>query len=177
MLSKRAKQAATNPSEGKSHALVAATRVQRDLDSLSGITAKVDMPDPKNLLNLLVSYSPPDGVWAGGSFNFGIRISEEYPHEAPKVVYLGPYRMFHPNIEGDENKSEWGVCLNILRADWKPVLGLRDIIFGIEMLFFEPNIDDPLPGVAKQAAQVLKDNKEKFKRTTQSWMRGAYNSY
>lgn len=174
MISKLAKKAAENPQDAKKKTAVASIRIQRDLDNLAGITAKVTVPDPENLLHVFVSYSPPDGVWYGGTFDFSVRFTEEYPHVPPKVYYLGPFRMWHPNIEGDDGKSEWGVCMNILRADWAPVLGLRDVVFGVEMLFFEPNIDDPLPGVAKEAAQQKKTNEQAFIRKTQSWMRGKY---
>lgn len=177
MISKLAKKAAENPQQQdtrKNGAAVASIRIQRDLDNLCGLTAKVTVPDPNHLLNLEVTYSPPDGVWRGGSFHFAIRFPETYPIEPPKVVYVGPHRMWHPNIEGEADKQEWGVCISILRADWTAVLGLRDVIFGIEMLFFEPNIDDPLPGVAKEAAQHMKNSEQQFIRKTQSWMKGSY---
>ena len=36
------------------------------------------------------------------------------------------------------------VCLNILREDWKPVLDINAVIYGMIYLFYEPNPDDPL---------------------------------
>lgn len=36
------------------------------------------------------------------------------------------------------------MCLNILRHDWKPVLTLGHVLFGLMTLFLEPNPDDPL---------------------------------
>lgn len=174
MISKLAKKAAEAPQDAAKKAAVAPIRIQRDLDNLDGITAKVRVPDPNNLMLVDVTYSPPDGIWVGGTFHFSVRFSDEYPHVPPKVFYLGPHRMWHPNIEGEAEKQEWGVCISILRADWTPVLGLRDVVFGIEMLFFEPNIDDPLPGVAKEAAQHKKNNEQQFIRKTQSWMQGRY---
>lgn len=56
-----------------------------------------------------------------------------YPQPPP------PRQVFHPNID-----EEGKVCLNILRADWKPVLTMKAVIFGLELLFIEPNPDDPL---------------------------------
>ena len=38
--------------------------------------------------------------------------------------------MFHPNIDLEGN-----VCLNILREDWKPVLSINSIIYGLQFLF------------------------------------------
>ena len=48
-------------------------------------------------------------------------------------------QLFHPNIDFDGN-----VCLNILRAEWKPVLDLTAVVAGLIILFTEPNTDDPL---------------------------------
>lgn len=38
--------------------------------------------------------------------------------------------MYHPNIDLEGN-----VCLNILREDWKPVLTVTSIIYGLNFLF------------------------------------------
>ena len=160
--------------------VTASVRVERDLGNLDGTSAKVEVPDPKNLQILHVTVKPPDGVWRGGTFHFKLLFPDQYPHEAPKAYYLGPTRLWHPNIEGDattrdgQPKTEWGVCLNILRKDWRPVLGTRDIVFGLEMMFFEPNVDDPLPGTARLAAQQLHDKPRDFERKAVQWMKGNY---
>ena len=87
------------------------------------------------------------------------------PHPAPPPVLprpslpasdLGPPRpvrraqVYHPNIDLEGN-----VCLNILREDWKPVLSINSIIYGLQYLFLDPNYDDPLN---KEAADLLKEN-------------------
>lgn len=38
--------------------------------------------------------------------------------------------MYHPNIDLEGN-----VCLNILREDWKPVLTVNSIVYGLQYLF------------------------------------------
>ena len=38
--------------------------------------------------------------------------------------------MYHPNIDLEGN-----VCLNILREDWKPVLSINSVIYGLQFLF------------------------------------------
>lgn len=38
-------------------------------------------------------------------------------------------QVYHPNIDLDGN-----VCLNILREDWKPVLSINSIIYGLQYL-------------------------------------------
>jgi ubiquitin-conjugating enzyme E2 M len=39
-------------------------------------------------------------------------------------------QVYHPNIDLEGN-----VCLNILREDWKPVLNINTIIYGLFHLF------------------------------------------
>ena len=48
-------------------------------------------------------------------------------------------KIYHPNIDLEGN-----VCLNILREDWKPVLTINSVVYGLQYLFLEPNPDDPL---------------------------------
>jgi ubiquitin-protein ligase len=50
-----------------------------------------------------------------------------------------PTQVYHPNID-----LEGHVCLNILRDEWKPVLDINTVIYGIIYLFYEPNPNDPL---------------------------------
>ena len=51
-----------------------------------------------------------------------------YPHEPPKVKCTT--KVYHPNIDLEGN-----VCLNILREDWKPVLSISSIVYGLQFLF------------------------------------------
>ena len=43
-------------------------------------------------------------------------------------------QVFHPNIDLDGN-----ICLNILREDWKPVLSINSVIYGLQFLFLVRN--------------------------------------
>lgn len=92
--------------------------------------------------------------------------------------------VYHPNIDLEGN-----VCLNILREDWKPVLTINSVIYGLQYLFLvnfylsnnmlnvskkklcqqEPNPEDPLN---KEAADVLQNNKRLFDINVQKAMRG-----
>lgn len=96
----------------------------------------------------------------GGIFTFSFQISPIYPHEAPKVkcktkvnkslrfsvtlttflltveclevviINVNTLQIYHPNIDLEGN-----VCLNILREDWKPVLNINTVIYGLYHLF------------------------------------------
>jgi len=67
-------------------------------------------------------------IYRGGRFLFSFNIPRDYPHEAPKVKC--ETKVFHPNIDLDGN-----ICLNILREDWKPVLSINSVIYGLNFLF------------------------------------------
>lgn len=55
-------------------------------------------------------------------------------------------KLYHPNIDLEGN-----VCLNILREEWKPVLNISSVIYGLLHLMEAPNPNDPLN---KEAAKV-----------------------
>jgi ubiquitin-conjugating enzyme E2 M len=59
--------------------------------------------------------------------------------------------------------------LNILREDWKPVLTINAIVYGLQYLFLEPNPEDPLN---KEAAEVLQSNRKVFEMNVKRAMSG-----
>lgn len=61
------------------------------------------------------------------------------------------------------------VCLNILRADWKPILDINAVIYGLIYLFYEPNPDDPLN---REAADLYRNDSRQFERLVQQTLRG-----
>lgn len=61
------------------------------------------------------------------------------------------------------------VCLNILRADWKPVLGINAVILGLIFLFIEPNPNDPLN---KEAAELMRNNEPAFRDKVKKSLKG-----
>lgn len=103
----------------------------------AGKVASVEWPDKRSRMHFLVTVTPDSGLWKSASFQFDVNVPKAYPHEPPKVRCTTP--IYHPNIDW-----EGAVCLNILRKDWKPVLDLNAVVYGLIMLFYEPNANDPL---------------------------------
>lgn len=160
------KKDAERKSGGKKSA--ADLRLNKDLSELDlqATSAQVDVPDPDNLREIILTLRPREGFYQGGIFKFRVSVPAEYPHQPPKVVYdleMNGRRIFHPNID-----EEGRVCLNILRAEWKPVLTVKAVVFGMELLFIEPNPDDPLN---KEAAKMLREDRRRFQQTVTLWMR------
>ncbi|KAI3522021.1 hypothetical protein L1887_11499 [Cichorium endivia] len=141
-------------------------RLHKDISELNlPKTCNISFPNGKDdLMNFEVTIRPDDGYYLGGTFTFTFQISSIYPHEAPKVKCKT--KVYHPNIDLDGN-----VCLNILREDWKPVLNINTIIYGLYHLFTEPNHDDPLN---REAAAVLRDNPKMFESNVRRAMAGGY---
>lgn len=106
--------------------------------------------------------TPDAGYWCGAGYSFEIEFGKDYPISPPKVKCL--VKIYHPNID-----LSGSVCLNILRKEWMPVLTLQDILHGLCSLFFEPNPLDPLN---HEAAQVMRDSSDEFKRNVDQSLRG-----
>eukprot|EP01128_Nolandella_sp_AFSM9_P011605 TRINITY_DN83_c0_g1_i1.p1 TRINITY_DN83_c0_g1~~TRINITY_DN83_c0_g1_i1.p1 ORF type:complete len:232 (-),score=75.22 TRINITY_DN83_c0_g1_i1:256-951(-) len=142
-------------------------RVQSDLaemdpEATPGVT--VTWPDEKNLLKFNVDCVPADGLYEGANFTFSVEVTKDYPYHAPIVVCNT--LVYHPNIDLNGR-----VCLNILRHDWKPVLTLGHVLFGIMTLFLEPNPDDPLN---HEAADLMVKDRSTFENNVKKSLRGAY---
>ena len=129
--------------------------------------AKVNIPDANDLMNFSVTIDlkgpgEKDSLWHKGVYEFQVKVPFNYPHEPPKCTCMT--KIYHPNIDREGN-----VCLNILRADWKPVLGINPVILGLIFLFIEPNPNDPLN---HEAADVLRNNPNEFNRRVGRSLRG-----
>jgi len=146
-------------------ASAAQLRIQKDINELSlPKTCVIDFPDEDDLLNFKLAIAPDEGFYRGGKFIFSFKVGPNYPHEPPKVKC--ETQVYHPNIDLEGN-----VCLNVLREDWKPVLTINSIVYGLQYLFLEPNPEDPLN---KEAADVLQNNRRTFEQNVQKSMRGGY---
>lgn len=96
-----------------------------------------------------MTIKPDSGLWVGAKYTFSFQVPDNYPHTPPKVT-CSP-KIYHPNIN-----YQGAVCLNILREDWKPVLDINAVIYGLIYLFYEPNPDDPLN---REAADLFRNDK------------------
>jgi len=139
-----------------------ATKDVSEMEEIPGVV--VDFPDQNNLMMFNVTVTPSDGLYKSASFKFTVNIPQTYPYDPPKVECNT--LVYHPNIDWEGH-----VCLNILRADWMPVLNLGSVLFGLMTLFLEPNPDDPLN---KEAAQLMIDRPSEFQRNVDQSLKGQY---
>ncbi|XP_078153270.1 NEDD8-conjugating enzyme Ubc12-like isoform X1 [Carex rostrata] len=141
-------------------------RLNKDISELNlPNTTSICFPNGKDeLMNFEISIRPDEGYYFGGMFTFTFQVSPSYPHEPPKVKCKT--KVYHPNIDLEGN-----VCLNILREDWKPVLSINTVIYGLNLLFSQPNDEDPLN---HEAAAVLRENPKLFESNVRRAMSGGY---
>ena len=126
-----------------------------ELTSIHGVAIDLSTGPDASPLNFTITVSPDEGAYRTGKFVFDVRVSATgYPHEPPKVKCAT--KVFHPNIDVEGN-----VCLNILREDWKPVLSISHVAYGLTHLFLDPNPSDPLN---KEAAEMLRASPRQFEQ-------------
>ena len=134
--------------------------LEKDLES----NMKITFPDKNNIMEfeLTIKIDDDESLWSGASYKFTVKIPPNYPHEPPRCTCVT--KIYHPNIDLNGN-----VCLNILRADWKPILGINIVLIGLRMLFLEPNANDPLN---HEAANVMRNDFTLFKNNVKKSLKG-----
>jgi len=151
--------------KGKKKQNAAELRVHKDISEIDPVPGtRLNFPDPNNLMVFELFITPTDGLYKGAEYKFVITIPNTYPYDPPKANCETP--VYHPNIDWEGH-----VCLNILRADWMPVLNLGAVVFGVMTLFLQPNPDDPLN---KEVAQLMIDNRAQFERNVKQALQGGY---
>jgi ubiquitin-conjugating enzyme E2 M len=142
-------------------------RLQRDLEDVYDLRSEgvvLTFPDPTNLQHFIIRITPQFGIWHDSAFDFDFVIPDAWPNKRPEVKILT--RAWHPNLA--EPASGGGVCLNILKKNYTPVIQISQFIQGLQFLFQEPNPNDPLN---IEAAQQYRQNYSAFKVKTGEYQR------
>jgi ubiquitin-conjugating enzyme E2 M len=138
-------------------------RLTKDITEMEPVPGtRLEFPDPDNLMEFNVYIKPLDGLYKDAEFKFTVTCPKTYPYDPPKAVCNT--LIYHPNID-----FQGAVCLNILRADWRPVLTLGHVVYGLMLLFVEPNPDDPLN---HDVAKLMIDNRASFEANVRTSLRG-----
>jgi ubiquitin-conjugating enzyme E2 S len=123
---------------------------------------------------------PVDTPYEGGVFRVRLKLSNDFPAAPPKgasvekvvtVTFaefdglLAPgvfvTKIFHPNVS-----AAGEICVNTLKRDWSPALGIKHILLSIKCLLIEPNPDSALND---EAGKMLNDRYEDFRHRAASW--------
>lgn len=97
---------------------------------------------------------PAGTPYEKGIFRMKLILSRDFPHSPPKGYFLT--KIFHPNIAIDGE-----ICVNALKRDWNPSLGLRHVLIVVRCLLIEPF---PESALNAQAGKMLLDNYEEYAR-------------
>lgn len=153
------KKEAAAVAAGKPKQSAGELRLNKDLTELSlPGNININFPEGKEKpMHFEITIRPDEGFYRNGKFLFDFQISTGYPYDAPKVKCKT--KVYHPNIDLEGN-----ICLNILREDWKPVLSISSVVYGLQFLFLDPNPEDPLN---KEAAVKFQENQRNFESTVQ----------
>ncbi|KAG5495254.1 hypothetical protein JKF63_02309 [Porcisia hertigi] len=102
-----------------------------------------------------VDLDGPEGTpFAAGRFHVILMFDEQYPEVPPKGFFRT--KIFHPNV------SERGeICVNALKRDWTPTLGLRHILAVIRCLLIEPN---PESALNEEAGRLILEDYATYER-------------
>lgn len=98
---------------------------------------------------------PVDTPFYGGTFMVKLALPLDFPRSAPKGFFLT--KIFHPNIRQPSGE----ICVNTLKKDWSPSLGLRHVLMVIRCLLIEPF---PESALNEEAAKLLLEDYEEYFR-------------
>merc|ERR1711915_124650 len=88
---------------------------------------------------------PEDTPFSGGVFRVKLVLGKDFPATPPKGFFLT--RIFHPNVAANGE-----ICVNSLKKDWSPSLGIKHIFMVIRCLLIQPN---PESALNEEAGQLL----------------------
>ncbi|BFZ17682.1 hypothetical protein BsWGS_20721 [Bradybaena similaris] len=113
---------------------------------------KVFMND-EDVTDIQATIEGPAGTpYAGGTFRMKLVLGNNFPSEPPKAFFLT--KIFHPNVSGNGE-----ICVNTLKKDWKPELGIKHILLTVKCLLIVPN---PESALNAEAGKLLLEQYEDY---------------
>eukprot|EP00455_Lapot_gusevi_P010267 TRINITY_DN14624_c0_g1_i1.p1 TRINITY_DN14624_c0_g1~~TRINITY_DN14624_c0_g1_i1.p1 ORF type:complete len:253 (-),score=105.66 TRINITY_DN14624_c0_g1_i1:48-737(-) len=111
--------------------------------------------DEENMGNIVADILGPEGTpYAGGTFRCQLVFGADFPSQPPKGYFVT--KIYHPNV------SKAGeICVNTLKKDWSPDLGIKHVLCVIRCLLIVPN---PESALNEEAGKLLLDNYDDYFR-------------
>ena len=86
----------------------------------------LEIADETGLLWRVKFTGAEETVFAGEKFTLQFKFDQNYPIEAPEVIFVGAHIPEHPHIY-----SNGYICLSILYDDWTPSLKVSAVVLSI----------------------------------------------
>lgn len=104
-------------------------------------------PNEEDITDIQATVEGPPGTpYVGGVFRVRLVLPKEYPALPPRGFFLT--RIFHPNVAVPSGE----ICVDTLKKDWRPDLGLARILLTVKCLLIVPN---PESALNEDAAKML----------------------
>merc|ERR1719208_788015 len=113
------------------------------MDTMEGISVVLDDKDLTRVEAVIEG--PADTPYFGGKFRVKLTIGKDFPAAPPKGFFLT--KIFHPNVS-----SRGEICVNTLKRDWKPDLGIKHVLLTVKCLLIVPN---PESALNEEAGKLL----------------------
>ncbi|KAG1692806.1 hypothetical protein DVH05_024421 [Phytophthora capsici] len=103
---------------------------------------------------------PEDTPYYGGYFTVRLTLTEGFPEQPPRGVFLT--KIFHPNV----SQPAGDICVNTLKKDWKPTLGLAHVLQVVRCLLIVPF---PESSLNDEAGKLFLDSYDEYSRRAKLW--------
>ncbi|PFX31857.1 ubiquitin-conjugating enzyme E2 S-like [Stylophora pistillata] len=137
-------------------------QVMKELRSLScdppeGIKI---LSNDEDITDIQATIEGPAGTpYEGGLFRVKLVLGKDFPASPPKGFFST--KIFHPNVA-----SNGEICVNTLKKDWKPDLGVKHILLTIKCLLIVPN---PESALNEEAGKLLLERYDDYSKRAQWW--------
>jgi len=114
--------------------------VEKPLEGIHVIVNDDDITELQAVID-----GPADTPYVGGRFRVKLALDKDFPQSPPKGFFLT--KIFHPNVS-----ARGEICVNTLKRDWKPDLGIKHILLTVKCLLIVPN---PESALNEEAGKLL----------------------
>ncbi|KAI9921427.1 hypothetical protein PsorP6_000848 [Peronosclerospora sorghi] len=141
-----------------------AQRVAREIQKL--VTQPLDgiryLPQKQEQLREIHAelQGPDDTPYEGGYFTVKLTLTESFPDHPPRGVFLT--KIFHPNV----SQPAGAICVNTLKKDWHPTLGLAHVLQVVRCLLIVPF---PESSLNDEAGKLFLDSYDEYARRARLW--------
>jgi len=136
----------------------ALTRIAKEIQKIAAdpnVNGVRFIINEKDLTDIQADIEGPTGTpYEGGVFRCKLIIGSEFPTAPPRGLFLT--KIFHPNVS-----STGDICVNTLKKDWSPELGLMHVLQVIRCLLIVPF---PESALNEEASKLFLESYDEYAR-------------